>query len=128
MARVNTVLVHKAIRENLPKIPFEKLKNKILGKHYDLSLVFIGESKSRSLNKKYRGKDTPTNILTFPLSKTSGEIFITPRVAKRDAPLFNQSYREFLMTLLIHGLLHLKGFRHGSRMEKSEKVHQRHVK
>lgn len=101
-------------------LPFERIKNNVLSKDYELSLVFIGSAKSRALNKKYRKKDKATNILTFPLSKIEGEIFITPEVARRDAKKFDMKESDFIVYLFIHGLLHLKGLRHGDKMEKEE--------
>ncbi|MBI2086742.1 MAG: rRNA maturation RNAse YbeY [Candidatus Zambryskibacteria bacterium] len=90
---------------------FEKIKNRILGKKYELSLVFTANSLMRRLNRIYRGQDLPTNVLAFPLSKTSGEIFINPSRAKP----WN------VEQLLIHALLHLKGMKHGRKMEQAEK-------
>ena len=99
---------------------FTCIKNDILGKEYSLSFAFISAKKSRELNKTYRGKDKPTNILSFPLSKNEGEILICKEIAKRDAPKFGRTFSEFLGFLLIHGMLHLKGMKHSSRMEAAE--------
>ncbi|MBT3282626.1 rRNA maturation RNase YbeY [bacterium] len=99
---------------------FVRIKNDVLGKDFELSLVFIGSTKSRAFNKEYRKKDKPTNILTFPLSKTEGEIFITPEVAKRDAKKFDMKENDFIVYLFIHGLLHLNGLKHGDKMDKEE--------
>ncbi len=104
----------------LPSLPFAKIKNFILKEDYDLSLVFIGEKRSRNLNAKYRGKDNPTNILSFPLDKQNGEIFINLQRAKKDAPKFKKGYNEFVKILFIHGVLHLKGMKHGKTMEDAE--------
>jgi probable rRNA maturation factor len=101
-------------------LSFNRVKNEVLGKDYELSLVFIGNKKSKALNKKYRKKDKPTNILTFPLSKTEGEIFITLETAKRDAKKFDMKENHFIVYLFIHGLLHLKGLKHGDKMKKEE--------
>ena len=101
-------------------IPFSKIKNACLGEHYELSLVFIDNKLSRKLNKTYRQKDNPTNILSFPLSKKSGEIFIDLAQAKKEAKSFGQTFPNFIGFLFIHGLLHLKGMQHGSTMEKAE--------
>lgn len=99
---------------------FEKIKDTALGKNYNLSLVFIGETESKRLNKKYRNKNKPTNILSFPLDKKTGEIFITLKVANREAKLFDRKLPNFVAFLFIHGLMHLKGYEHGSTMEKAE--------
>ena len=90
---------------------FEKIKNQVLGRRYKLSLVFADDPLMRRLNRIYRGVDKSTNVLAFPLSKTSGEIFINPSRAKP----FSIKY------LFIHGLLHLKGMKHGATMEQAEK-------
>lgn len=105
----------------LPSVPFAEIKDKILGKKYELSLVFCGNRKSKELNKKYRNKDYTPNVLSFPLDKKSGEIFINPHVAKKEAPNFQKSYRDFVGFLFIHACLHLKGMEHGSTMDKTEK-------
>ncbi len=104
----------------LPSLPFLRIKERVLGKSYDLSVVFIGDKRSRDLNKHYRGKDKPTNILSFPLSASEGEVFINLRQAKKDAPRFKKRYNTFVGFLFIHGLLHLKGMEHGRKMEQEE--------
>ena len=96
------------------------MKNAVLGKNYELSLVCIGNKASQRLNKAYRGKDMPTNILAFPLGKEEGEIFIDLKKSRADAPLFERAYSNFVGFLFIHALLHLKGFEHGSKMEGKE--------
>lgn len=104
----------------LPSLPFFDLKNEILGKNYDLSIAFVEKNKSHELNKKYREKDKPTNILSFPLSKNTGELVICPAVVKKEAKNFDKNFKEFLGFLVIHGMLHLKGLEHGKKMENLE--------
>ncbi len=99
-------------KAKLPRVAFLDIKNAVVGRKYELSLVFCGDALSRKLNKTYRDKDKPTNVLSFPISETSGEIFINPRRLKNFSVKF----------LFIHGLLHLKGFEHGDTMEKREKA------
>ena len=108
----------------LPRVPFVEIKNAILGRKYNLSLVFIGDKKSKDLNKTYRNKNKPTNVLSFPLDKNNGEIFITLSVAKKEAVKFHKSFTNFVGFLFIHGCLHLKGMEHGSRMERAEELFQ----
>jgi probable rRNA maturation factor len=109
----------------LPDVPFLLIKEKILGKSYDLTVVFCTPKESREKNKTYRGKDYPTNILSFPLSKDEGEIYISLSTARQDAKKFDMSYAEFLHLLFIHGVLHLKGHDHGSTMEELEEKYLR---
>lgn len=107
-------------KTRIPPVSFLEIKNSILGEKYELSLVFCGNRKSKELNKIYRNKDYTPNVLSFPLDKKSGEIFINPHVAKKEAPKFNKNYTNFVGFLFIHGCLHLKGMEHGSTMDKAE--------
>ena len=107
-------------KSTLPRVPFELIKNKALGKNYTLSLVYINEAESKRLNKKYRNKNKSTNILSFELEKNSGEIFITPVVAKRQLKDFGRKFDNFIAFLFIHGLMHLKGMDHSSTMDRAE--------
>ncbi len=102
------------------RVPFLDIKNDILGASYQLSLSLVGEQRARSINQRGRQKDYVPNVLSFPLNKTAGEIYLTPAVSKREARNFGHNEREHLIFLYIHGLLHLKGYDHGRRMEDLE--------
>ena len=104
----------------LPRLPFVSVKNKILGEKYELSLTMLGAQEQRKINRTYRGIDETTNILSFVLSKSSGEITLDPVKIKKDAILFNMTYDQFFIFLFIHGCLHLKGLEHSSKMESLE--------
>ncbi|MEO8637721.1 MAG: rRNA maturation RNase YbeY [Candidatus Taylorbacteria bacterium] len=106
----------------LPGLPFSGMKNSVLGKSYLLSLVIVGDSRSRKLNLRYRRKNKPANVLAFPLSEQEGEIFLNLARAKREAKLFERNEKNFAGFLFIHALTHLKGFTHSSRMESEEVV------
>lgn len=101
-------------------LPFGDIKDHVLGKKYDLSLVFIGSTLSKRLNRELRGKNKPANVLSFPLSKESGEIFIDVGHAVRQAHQFDETPKQFISHLFIHGLHHLKGMDHGEKMEAGE--------
>ncbi|MCF7843274.1 rRNA maturation RNase YbeY [Candidatus Gracilibacteria bacterium] len=105
---------------DIPNLPFLQIKEKILGKSYDLTIVFCTPKESQERNSEYRDKNYPTNILSFPLSKNEGEIYIPLSIVRKDAKNFDMSYQKFLHLLVIHGVLHLKGLAHGSTMEKLE--------
>jgi rRNA maturation RNase YbeY len=66
-------------------------------------------------------KSYTPNVLSYPLTDETGEIFICPTVAQKEAHKFNLSYEGYVAYLLIHGLLHLKGYDHGDTMEKLER-------
>ncbi len=104
----------------LPTLPFEQIKNDILGAQYVVSLVFVGEKRARTLNTQYRNKTYVPNVLSFPIDKKVGEIFITPTIAAKEAQNFGLSERGYIGYLFIHGLLHLKGLDHGATMDKAE--------
>jgi len=114
--------IAKTLKSN-PKIErllLSNIKYEILGEKYKLSLVLIGNEKSQSLNKKYRKKDKPANVLSFPLSPTDGEIFINIPMARREHKKFDMTFSKFLVYLFIHGCLHLSGLNHGKKMEELE--------
>lgn len=98
-----------------------KIKNEILGKKYEFSLVFVNKNKIKILNKKYRKINKPTDVLSFPISEKMGEVFICKEIAKSKAPDFEMNYKKYLYFLVIHAFLHLKGLKHGDKMEKAEK-------
>ncbi len=109
----------------IPSLPFSVMKDAILGKNYSLSLIFIGEKKSLELNRTYRKKNKPANVLSFPYSKKDGEIFICIAVAKRQAGDFERTWQDFVGFLVIHGMLHLKGMDHSSIMSKAESKYEK---
>ncbi len=110
---------------SVPPLPYKEIKEKILGKNFNLNLIFCTPKLSQELNQKYRSKDYPTNILSFPLSDDEGEIYIQLSVARGGAKEHNMSYNEFIHLLFIHGCLHLLNHEHGEEMEKLEDKYMR---
>ncbi len=105
---------------DIPSLPFRHIKDDILGKNYSLSLAYLSKGEMKTINSNYRKIDKPTNILSFPLSKTSGEILLCPSLIKTQTKIFDRNFPELLGFLVIHGMLHLKGMEHSSRMERRE--------
>jgi ssRNA-specific RNase YbeY (16S rRNA maturation enzyme) len=93
-----------------------KLKNAVLGEAYDLSFAFVGPTEMRAAMKFKKlppnelSATKTSNVLSFPLTKTSGEILICKSAAKPYTPEY----------LFIHGLFHIKGMKHGVTMERAE--------
>ncbi len=106
---------------NIPNLPFFEIKNDILGKEYELSLFFPKQKLSQELHKKWKKKDSPVNVLSFPFDEKNGEIIITLEQARREAKNYDHSYSQHLVFLFIHACLHLKGMTHGAKMEKAER-------
>lgn len=90
-----------------------------------LSVALLSPSSIRRANRQFRGKDEATDILAFPLTAESGEILLSPAMAEREAARFGRTRDNFLLFLFIHGLLHLKGLRHGRTMESEERKFQK---
>jgi probable rRNA maturation factor len=95
-----------------------------------LSISLVGDREIQELNREHRGKDKPTDVLSFPLYEAGegalgeherllGDIVISIDTARRqaadyDAPLQNELYR-----LLIHGILHVLGHDHEEPAERA---------
>lgn len=116
----DTFRIHLETKATLPRVAFAEIKDAALGENYDLSLVIVDKQRIHDLNKQYRSKDEPTDILSFPISESAGEIYINPELAAVEAQKFDRSYDNFIAFLFIHGCVHLKGFDHGSTMESIE--------
>ena len=124
----------------LDKITEKTLENAKFKKSVEISLVITGEKRIRSLNKKYRGIDNATDVLSFgndAVNKTAknktvkfvnppdgvarlGEIFICYSQAVKQAKQKKHSVKKEMTVLLIHGILHLLGYEHKENYEKSE--------
>ncbi|MGC9605567.1 MAG: rRNA maturation RNase YbeY [Minisyncoccia bacterium] len=107
-------------RASIPRARFRAIKDSVLGSDYRLDLAFIGSGDIRKLNLTYRNKDEATDVLSFPISRTEGEICISPTEARKEARRFGRSYENFVALLFIHGCVHLKGYAHGATMERME--------
>ncbi len=86
-------------------------------KDAEISLLITDREEMRILNKKYRGIDEPTDVLSFSMREGDnlfygllGDIVICWERAKKDAREMKVSLKEELATLLVHGFLHLMGY------------------
>lgn len=108
------------------RIAFEDIARSILGKEFELSLVVCGDKLAQKMNVTYRlpaqagKKSYSPNVLSFPLSKDSGEIFLNVRKAAREARQMHVALRDRIALLFVHGCFHLKGLQHGRTMESEE--------
>ena len=93
----------------------------------DISIVFTDDEEIRSLNRTYRGKDEPTDVLSFSLREASaqetmvdlsslgeepplGEVYISIPTALRQAQAGGRTLEEEVAFLAVHGVLHLLGY------------------
>jgi probable rRNA maturation factor len=101
----------------------------------EVALRVVGTTESRRLNARYRGKDAPTNVLSFPAqplpapgkgaARPLGDLVICARVLRREARVQGKSLRAHWAHLVVHGALHLIGYDHerardARRMERRE--------
>lgn len=95
----------------------------------ELSIVFSDDAQIRTLNAGWRGKDKPTNVLSFPafpLSKDGplppmlGDIVLAAETVAREAALEDKPVANHITHLVIHGLLHLLGYDHETDAEAEE--------
>ena len=107
-----------------------------LGK--ELALKLVSQPQMRALNRQFRGKDKPTNVLAFPAMHAPGatrahvdsplplgDVVICPAVLRREAHAQGKTLQAHWAHLVVHGALHLAGFDHeqerdAQRMERRE--------
>lgn len=87
----------------------------------ELSLVFTDDAAIKEINAEWRGKDKPTNVLSFPAFPLEpgkmpgpmlGDIVIARETVEREAVDLDKSFEDHLTHLLVHGFLHLFGYDH----------------
>ncbi len=94
-----------------------------------VNIILSSDARLHELNRQFRGKDSPTDVLSFPIDpdlEILGEIYISVETATRQAPEFNNDLENELCRLVCHGALHLCGYdHHNSADEKlmQEKEH-----
>ncbi len=95
----------------------------------DVTLVFVGSRAIRTLNRKYMGRDEPTDVLSFPMGERGadgrfhlGDVVISLPVALVQSRRKGIGLEKELMILTIHGFLHLLGYDHSAGIEREEKI------
>ena len=98
----------------------------------EMSVEVVSAPRMRRLNRRYRGKDKPTNVLSFPAApapdvrpRPLGDVLICPAVLRREAREQGKSVQAHWAHLVVHGTLHLAGYDHerdadAARMERRE--------
>lgn len=89
-----------------------------------VDLLLTSDAEVQALNHDWRGKDTPTDVLSFPASQADapfiGDIALAFETVARDAESLRRCIRNHFSHLLIHGLLHLLGHDHVDEAEAEE--------
>lgn len=118
--------MNKKDSERIKKFLKEVMRTKgLLPKDYDISIVFVEDEKIRELNRKYRDRDRPTDVLSFNLGKDPrgriiGEIYISIPTAEKQSKGENKSLIDELAFLSLHGVLHILGFDHETFSEREK--------
>lgn len=93
----------------------------------ELAIVLTDDATIAPLNKSYRGKAKPTNVLSFPAEEEGmlGDVLLAYETIAREAEEQNKTLRAHAMHLIVHGVLHLLGYDHeherdAERMESQE--------
>jgi probable rRNA maturation factor len=96
----------------------------IANKNYnaDVSVHCIGDMAMTTLNNKHRGKNYPTDVLSFPTEDKQdiGDIFLCIPQIVRQAKEHKVSVNEECVRMLVHGVLHLVGYDHGSSAQSGQ--------
>lgn len=94
---------------------------------FELTIRLVNVEESQQLNSEYRGKNKPTNVLSFPFEVPEGitlnllgDLIICVEVMKLEAEEQNKALFDHWAHLVIHGCLHLVGFDHISDNEAAE--------
>ncbi|WP_213607795.1 rRNA maturation RNase YbeY [Pseudoalteromonas sp.] len=109
--------------DNLPSLEqFAMWADKVLSQYRDeseLSIVICDEAQSQQLNNDYRGKNKPTNVLSFEFEAPPGidiplvgDLIICPAIVLAEAQEQEKSFHDHFAHMVIHGCLHLLGFDH----------------
>ncbi|QDF67927.1 rRNA maturation RNase YbeY [Shewanella sp. SNU WT4] len=93
----------------------------------ELTIRIVDEAESQSLNHDYRGKDKPTNVLSFPFEAPPGielpllgDLVICAKVVENEALTQNKALQAHWAHMVIHGCLHLLGYDHINDEEAEE--------
>ncbi|WP_293448792.1 rRNA maturation RNase YbeY [Persephonella sp.] len=122
---MNRILISKdiydrKITKNFVKQIAQKILKELQLDNVELSITLTDNETIRQINKQWRKKDKPTDVLSFPIDekppgyryKILGDVVISLPFAKRQAEEIGISYQEEVIRLLTHGILHLLGYDH----------------
>jgi probable rRNA maturation factor len=104
----------------------ERVLDAIKAEDWRVTIVFCGDAFIRLLNKQYRQKDEPTDVLSFTMGERrrgvfyAGDIVISVETLEQNARAFSVAKKEELRRLIIHGILHLSGMDHETNNHERE--------
>jgi len=107
------VIFEKAARNvNVARLEsFARQAKKLAGVEGEVSVLLTGNRRMHQLNRRFRNKNKPTDVLSFP-GGSGGDIAISLEIAAENALRFDHKLEDELKVLVLHGLLHLAGHDH----------------
>ena len=90
----------------------------------DVDVLISGNQRLRDLNRRFRRKNKPTDVLSFP-RPSGGDIAISAQIARDNARLYGHSIADELKILVLHGMLHLAGYDHETDNGRMARVESR---
>lgn len=90
----------------------------------EVDVLISGNQRLRQLNRRFRRKNKPTDVLSFP-RPSGGDIAISAQIARDNARLYGHSIADELKILVLHGMLHLAGYDHESDNGRMARVEAR---
>lgn len=92
-----------------------------------VTIALVPDARVQALNRRYRGKNAPTDVLSFPAGERGqlGDVVIAAGVARRQARLAGHALQTELKVLALHGLLHLLGYDHETDDGRMARVERR---
>ena len=117
---VKVINLHKAYKVNEPLV--RKIAARIIlycGKRAltELEFIFLSNRQIRPINKKFKGPDRATDVLSFDLGGV-GAIFISIDKALTNSKIFKTTFEEEFILYVIHGILHLMGYDDENRKDR----------
>lgn len=117
--------------DKMYKLMKKEVDAKLLKRDGELDLVLVDDKKIQELNADYRGKDKPTDVISFAYLDVTeyeqeegdiivGDIFISIDTTKRQAKEKGHTLNDELGILFVHGLLHCLGYDHNNDEEEEE--------
>lgn len=84
------------------------------GERGELTVRIVGRPESRALNRRFRGQDKPTNVLSFPYGEAGvlGDLVVCAPVVRAEARAQGKTAAAHWAHMVVHGVLHLRGFDH----------------
>ena len=121
---INKEVYSKEITKKFLKDITEKILSEINLNNVEISITLTDNERIREINKEWRGKDKPTDVLSFPQDETIGykyrllgDVIISLPYAKAQAEEIGLTFKEEVLRLMVHGILHLLGYDHETNEE-----------